>query len=262
MKITKEQFEILKKSKVFLATPCYGGMVHERFMRGVIDLVTCFSSNKIEHVIQTISNESLITRGRNSLTKMFMDSDCTHLFFVDADVGFTKNDIIKLIISDRDVAVGSYPMKSINWKRIEQAVEKGEKETLRKYAPRNVVNFKAVDGKIAVKNGMIEVLDAGTGFMCIKKEAMEKMINSYPETQYRSDLNISKGEIHHAIFDCIIEEGTKRYLSEDYTFCRRWQKIGGSIWLDPTIKLIHHGTYAFEGANPMDEYGLKVVPNK
>jgi len=262
LKITKEQFEILKKSKVFLATPCYGGVVQEKFMRGLLDVVHCFTKNDIKHTIQTIANESLITRGRNTLTYQFLKSDCTHLFFIDADIGFNKDHVIKLIVSDVDVAVGSYPMKAVNWDRIEKAVKNGEKENLIKYSPKNVVNFKAIDGKIRVEKGMIEVLDAGTGFMCIKREVINKLIEALPETKYKSDLNLYKGEDQYAIFDCIIEKDTMRYLSEDYTFCRRWQNIGGTIWLDPSIKLIHCGTYAFEGSNPMEEYGLKVTPKQ
>ena len=96
---------------------------------------------------------------------------------------------------------------------------------------------------------MIPVLDAGTGFMMIKRQVIDKMVKQYPETRYTNDLNTdpSLNPYFYALFDTMIDPNTKRYLSEDYTFCRRWQQMGGEIWMDPSINLDHYGSYQFQG---------------
>ena len=85
--------------------------------------------------------------------------------------------------------------------------------------------------------------------MLIKRSVFEQFINNYPEIEYINDINIDDqlSNKFYAFFDTSINEISKRYLSEDYTFCRMWQKIGGDIWLDPDIKLNHVGQYVFSG---------------
>jgi hypothetical protein len=88
--------------------------------------------------------------------------------------------------------------------------------------------------------------------MMIKREAILKMIKAYPEFKYNNDVNINNESLKdhfYAMFDTSIDPVDRRYLSEDYTFCRRWQEIGGDIWLDPSISLNHYGHFCFQG-NP------------
>jgi hypothetical protein len=109
-------------------------------------------------------------------------------------------------------------------------------------------------------NGLIEVLDAGTGFMLVKRGVFERFIKEYPETSYIRDMTSLNpdGSIdratdqQYAFFDGSIDEESNRYLSEDYTFCRRWQKIDGKIWTDPEIVLNHVGTHVFRGRNLLE----------
>ena len=103
--------------------------------------------------------------------------------------------------------------------------------------------------EIPLVEGLIPVLDAGTGVMMIKRQVIDKMVKQYPETRYTNDLNTdpSLNPYFYALFDTMIDPNTKRYLSEDYTFCRRWQQMGGEIWMDPSINLDHQGNYLFKG---------------
>jgi N utilization substance protein B len=116
-------------------------------------------------------------------------------------------------------------------------------------------NFKFVNKEaktIGVENGLIKLHDAGTGFMMISREAILKMIKAYPELKYNNDVNIANADLKdhfYALFDTMIDPIDRRYLSEDYTFCRRWQEIGGDVWLDPSISLNHYGHFCFQG-NP------------
>ena len=257
MNITEEQKKFLEDKKIFFATPCYGGVVTEGWTNSCFNTIASLVENKIPYTFQTIGNESLITRGRNTLVHKFLESDKTHLFFIDADVEYRVEDVYKLLLADKPIVVGSYPMKSINWNDIEYKSSQGVHENLEAFSPNYVINFNIKINEngqslVTVKDGLIDLLDAGTGFMMIKREVIEKMIENYQNLAYKTDA-MENGkrinETHYALFDTMIEENTGRYLSEDYTFCRRWQKIGGKIWLHPDVVLNHIGTYRFRGGD-------------
>jgi hypothetical protein len=224
--------DILRKYNVFFATPCYGGMLTDQYFLSMFRMSQALMQHGINFRITTLRNESLISRARNILTAMFLDSDCTHLMFIDSDIEFQPEDIIRALAYDKPVIAGAYPKKALPVQ----------------YA----INFKFVNPEtrqIRVENGAVEVLDASTGFFLIKRETIEKMILAHPELHYRNDSNIDPKLNKHcyALFDTMIDPDDNRYLSEDYTFCRRWQKLGGEIWLDPNTKLNHVGSYTFEG---------------
>lgn len=250
----------VRESKFFIATPCYGGALTEPYFRSVIKLMTFFNGHKIPLAFGTIANESLVTRARNVLLAYFLSSDYTHLMFVDADIEFKTEDLLKLYAHDKDVVVGAYPKKGVNWSHIKNAIAADPKKEL---SPQQIgalgsdyaINFKFNDIKtksVAVENGLIKLHDAGTGFMMIKREAIMKLIEAYPEIKYNNDVQMGGVDLKdnfYALFDTMIDPKDKRYLSEDYTFCRRWQEIGGDIWLDPSISLNHYGSFCFQG-NP------------
>lgn len=253
--------EEVRKSKFFIATPCYGGALTEPYFRSVVKLMTFFNSHKIPLAFGTIANESLVTRARNVLLAYFLSSDYTHLLFIDADIEFKVDDVLKLYYHDKDVAVGAYPKKGVNWNHIKQAIAS---EPNKELTPPQIgalgsdyaINFKFLDRDtktVSVKEGLIEVHDAGTGFMMIKREVLLKMIEKYPELKYNNDVQMNNADQlkdkFYALFDTMIDPIDKRYLSEDYTFCRRWQDMGGEIWLDPSISLNHYGSFCFQG-NP------------
>lgn len=224
--------DVLRKFNVFFATPCYGGMLTDQYFLSMFRVSQAFMQHGINFRITTLRNESLITRARNILTAMFLESDCTHLMFIDSDIEFQPEDMIRILAYDKPIMAGAYPKKALP---IQYAI-----------------NFKFVNPEtkqIRVENGAVEVLDASTGFFLIKRETIEKMVQAYPELHYRNDSNIDPKFNKHcyALFDTILDPDDNRYLSEDYTFCRRWQKLGGEIWLDPNTKLNHVGSYTFEG---------------
>ena len=187
--------------------------------------IACMKNNMI-FSIETMANESLVTRARNNLVaKMMVNPKTTHLMFVDADVGFDAESIYKLIAHDKDVVGGIYPKKT--------------------FEPDYVFN-PTTDAK---RDGnLIEVEDIGTGFLLIKRSVFETMMNKFPKLKYKNGLNIDNESepFMYALFDTWIDpEGN--YLSEDYTFCERWRGLGGKIYADTSIKLTHTGYYPFEG---------------
>lgn len=254
--------EELRKNKFFIATPCYGGQLNEPYFRSVIKMMTFFNQHQVPLAFGTIANESLVTRARNVLVAYFLNSDYTHLLFIDADIEFQVEDVLKLYYHDRDVVVGAYPKKGVAWQRIKETMQDSnfkdkqlsDKE-IAAFGSDYAINFKFVDKEaksVAVDRGVIKLHDAGTGFMMIKRDAILKMIKAYPELRYNNDValgNTDLGDNFYALFDTMIDPIDRRYLSEDYTFCRRWQELGGDIWLDPSISLNHYGHFCFQG-NP------------
>ena len=224
--------DILRKHNVFFATPCYGGMVTDQFFLSMFRVTQDLMKHGINFRITTLRNESLVTRARNILTAMFLESECSHLMFIDADIEFDSESVLRALAYDNPIMAAAYPKKALPVQ----------------YA----INFKFIDQatkQIRIENGAVEVLDASTGFFLVKREVIEKMMNAYPELHYKNDSNIDPkyNKYCYSFFDTIHDPDDNRYLSEDYTFCRRWQKIGGEIWLDPNTKLNHIGTYTFEG---------------
>jgi hypothetical protein len=248
----------LRKERIFIATPCYGGQLTEAYFRSTIRLLTFCNQHQIPIAFGTIANESLVTRARNVLVAYFLQSDFTRLMFIDADIEFQVEDVIKLIAHNKDVAVGAYPKKGVNWQRIRESVRQHDTayddKQIASFGSDYAINFKFINREqkqIAIENGLIRLHDGATGFMMIKREVIDKMIAAYPDLKYNNDLNTPPELNPHfyAFFDTMIDPKDKRYLSEDYTFSRRWQDIGGEIWLDPSISLNHYGSFNFQG-NP------------
>jgi hypothetical protein len=259
----KVKVEELKKNKLFIATPMYGGMAHGMYVKSSLDLQGLMTKYGVETRFSFLFNESLITRARNYLADEFLRSDCTHLLFIDSDIHYNPQDVIALLALDKDVIGGPYPKKSINWNNVALAARKhpelapNELETL---VGDYVFNVVKGTQQFTVTEPL-EVLEIGTGFMLIKRHVFEQMEKAYPQLRYRPDhvgqANFDGSRYIHAYFDTIIDSkdsatggGTDRYLSEDYMFCQLWRKIGGQIYLCPWMKTQHIGTYPFTGNMP------------
>jgi hypothetical protein len=252
--------EDLKKNKLFVATPMYGGMAHGLYLKSCLDLQGIMSRYGVDVKFSFLFNESLITRARNYLVDEFLRSDCTHLLFLDSDIHYNPQDVVALLALDKDVIGGPYPKKSINWNNIAHAarnhpnLEPRELETL---VGEYVFNVVKGTSQFSVTEPL-EVMEIGTGFMLVKREVFDKMAAEYPTIRYKPD---HVGQAHfdgsryiHAYFDTVIDTkdsitggGSERYLSEDYMFCQMWRKMGGDIFLCPWMKTQHIGTYPFTG---------------
>ena len=259
----KVNLEELKKNKLFIATPMYGGMAHGLYIKSCLDLQTTMAKYGIEIKFSFLFNESLITRARNYLVDEFLRTDYTHMMFIDSDIHFSPQDIIALLALDKDVIGGPYPKKSINWGNVASAAR--AHPNLEPKELENLVGeyvFNVVKGTQSFQvSEPLEVLEIGTGHMMIKRHVFEKMREAYPNIHYKPDhvgqANFDGTRYIHAYFDTVIDYkdsitggGSDRYLSEDYMFCQMWRKIGGQIYLCPWMKTQHIGTYAFTGNMP------------
>lgn len=249
--------EELRKRRLFLATPMYGGNCFGGFAKSCMDLAAICSANGIHLETHFMFNESLITRGRAYCADAFMRSSCTHMMFVDSDIGFNAQDIIMMLAmmsddSQYDILCGPYAKKTIAFEKIKAAVDAGfadeDPQALEAFVGDYVFNM--VPGSDGFNlNDPVEVLESGTGFMMIRRKTFELFDQHYPEKRYRPD-HVRTAEFDGSreitmYFDCIIDPETKRYLSEDYYFCQQIRKAGGKVWLCPWQKLSHQGTYMF-----------------
>lgn len=232
--------------KLFLSTPCYGGLCLEAFAASVLKLQVECIKNNIHLLIDTTENESLVHRARNiSIARFLYKSDADIFMFIDADIHFEPESVIRLVKSQHPVSVAVYPKKCIMWDQAQTGVKNNDTRDIVKISSSLVMNFKHQSTRI--ENGFAEVLDGPTGFMVIKRKVIEDMYAKYPELNCVNDHQNRDLDTYCAIFDCMIDPQTKRYLSEDYAFCRRWQQMGGAIYADCFTTLGHVGNLRFNG---------------
>jgi hypothetical protein len=217
--------DYLKTTRVHICMPCYGGQLTESTFMSYIKWSNTARQLGLDWTIETMTNESLISRARNTLTAKFLvNPDSTHLMFIDADIGWEPWHLLVMLNRDVDVIGGLYPMKSlpIKW----------------------CVN--GFDGAEEGPDGLQEVTKTGTGFLLIKRHVFEKL-NAHPATKpFANDIGLPAELNPHmkTYFDTAVREN--RYYSEDWTFCENWRDLGGKVWVDKRVLLKHTGTYVFD----------------
>ena len=260
----------LRKKRIFVATPMYGGMCSGMYTKASCDLATTATKYEIDVKFFYLFNESLITRARNYCVDEFLRSGYTHLMFIDSDICFNPEYVLTLAAlsgEDKPIVGAPYPKKCIAWEKVRNAVDKGlsdeRPDDLAEYTGDFVFNPAEGATQISLTEP-VEVLETGTGFMMVTREALEKYRDAYPKFSYKPDHNRSEhftGDRYiHAFFDTVIDNdvwlgegnsnGSDRYLSEDYMFCQMWRKMGGQVWLCPWMKTQHIGTFPFTGNMP------------
>ena len=241
----------------------YGGMLSEPTLHGLLELQNWTQNTGVGMRIQTMGNESLITRARNTLVSMMLDQTdfaSTHLLFIDADIGFHWQNVERLLIADKDIACGIYPRKHIHLEKIKGILEEYPDISVEEMEARALgynVNFDNPGG-LSGHNGFFPVSEAATGMMLVKREVFTKMMKKFPERKYETDQIVNglyyRSDNCYDLFavgpyETKIKDGVvqKRYLSEDYYFSRLWQECGGKIWADLAMPLTHFGNRAYRG---------------
>ncbi|MCE2576811.1 hypothetical protein [Komagataeibacter sp. FNDCR2] len=240
-------------AKIFIATPCFGGMVTQEYMESI---VACASVLQVPMTLSLLGDDAMISRARNTLLHKFLVlSDASHILFIDADIGFPAEAPARLLAADKDLIAGLYPIRDRFW-------DKATQENMLHGESQETASLRYVGETEAMhqtweKGPLVKTHYAGTGFMMISRKAVSMMVKSYSETAYRRiDAPGSEGDgLYHALFDGSIDPDTGTYLSEDFTFCRRWREIGGEVWVDTSISLTHAGRASFRG-NPSCRVGM------
>jgi hypothetical protein len=232
--------------KLFLSTPCYGGLCLDKYMISIIKLQLLLIQKGIQLMIDTTENESLVHRARNVAVGRFMQkTDADYFMFIDADVDFDPQAVVTLLESGHDISVACYPKKCVMWDQARDAIKKGDDRNMAMLSSSLVVNIGSA--RRPVENGFIEILDGPTGFMLIKRDVFKKLEEKFPELWCKNDHQNRDFDDYHACFDCMIDPVSKRYLSEDYAFCRRWQQCDGKIYASVATTLGHIGNLPFVG---------------
>lgn len=211
--------EELKKRSLFLATPMYGGQCAGMYARSVADLSAACQHYGIKLQMYFLFNESLITRARNYCMDEFDRSECSHMIFIDSDIGFSAQDVIALLAlssedSDFDIIGGPYPKKCISWEKIKTAVDQGladeDPNNLERYIGDYVFNPKSGTNRIPIHQP-VEVLEIGTGFMMFRKNVLQKFKDKYPHMWYKPDHvrteHFDGSREIMSYFDCVIDRG-------------------------------------------------------
>lgn len=233
-------------SSIYFATPCFACQLSNTFAASLIALQAMCVQRGVQLQIDFIGNESLVERARNVLVARYLKySNFTHFMFVDADIGFNPESVFRLLNFDKDVTSAVYPKKSIDWDKVAQKIRDKDPEDIRQMGLDFNINLKTMEPPI---DGFVRVLDTATGFLLIKRHVLEKMYEHYREELFAvNDIQGQNVENYVSLFACMIDPETKRFLSEDYAFCRRYQQMGGDIWADLATPLSHTGTNIFQG---------------
>lgn len=238
----------VSKPTLYIATPAYGCLLTVQYLQCILQTQLVLSNMGYGVCLDLLGNESLITRARNLLTKRFLNSPATHLLFIDADITWSPEAVVRLVEKDKPVVSGVYPKKFIDWEQVEKKLRSDVKE------PPEMMgldyNINVTERTVSVENGFAKVTDAATGFMLIRRDALEALYSKFAQELFVvNDLLGANQAVkdYIAVFDCMIDTDTRRYLSEDFAFSRRWQSIGGEVFCDLAVPLGHTGGFHFEG---------------
>jgi len=262
--------------KLYILTPCFGGVCYINYLTCLINTITLFRQLNFPIQIEFCKNDSLVPRARNNLIARAMtDKEMTHVLFIDNDITWDPVDILKLILSEKEVVGGIYPLKHYDWSKllvdpqnpynsniIQGWLTKKNNSQLKdiisdeRMVQHNLLKYNVnyLENVLEIQNNLATVRHLATGFMMIRRPVIEQLIRAFPSTKYVDDVNFLKpqeNEFAYALFDCGVEEG--HYFSEDWLFCHRWTKLSKEgdkkeIWMDVSIQLTHTGIEDYAGS--------------
>mgnify|MGYP003635128175 CR=1 FL=1 len=240
------------KISLFVATPVHSECsIH--YTQALLELQQICFKEKIKITFQLLKS-SLVTQGRNLCVSGFLESNYSHMLFVDSDIYFNAKSIIEMIKKNKDIISIPYPLKTIMWDKAMQRIKNNSiknvedlKKAFNTY-PMKVENYQ----DITLDNGVIKVTHSPTGCMMIKRSVFNKLIEKYPDKGIVQKTVINGEYINKPhmwnFFDCIHDPETKTYLGEDFSFCKLWKDIGGECYAYVTDSIIHVGEHQYEGS--------------
>lgn len=252
--------------KLYILTPCFASLCYVSYVTSLMSTIEFFKQINFPLKIEFCRNDSLVSRARNNLVaRALSDPETTHILFIDNDITWNPIDIIKLVLAEKDLVGGVYPLKHYEWNKlrdeknsnvIEEWIKtKNNSKLLNTTSDVDIIqhnllnyNVNYIDSYLSIDKNVAKVKHVATGFMMIRREVFTKMMRSFPSTKYTDDVGFLRPEENenaYALFDCGVEDG--HYFSEDWLFCSRWSKLGGEIYIDVTINLIHTGIEDYKG---------------
>jgi hypothetical protein len=220
--------------KLFIPLICYNHTANTEWMMSTMKLLNFVKDKQLAVTFYPIFFDSLISRARNAAVAHFLqDSDATHLLFIDSDIIYEPEDVMKLVEAKKEVVGGMYPKKYIKW------------DYIKKNPTAEKVDFPIGTSQIN-SQGFIETIYAPTGFLLIAKTAIKKLIEKNPNLEYKNDIDgYGLGDNFYNLFNVGVKNGI--YESEDWGFSSLWREAGGTVYIHPDINVKHVGWHEYEG---------------
>lgn len=228
-----------------IGTPMYGGLCTSEYTQSIIHLSEAANKSGVKFTTIFLGNESLIQRGRNTIAHHFLSMpDATHLLFIDADLKFRVEDVVKMIKADKSLIIGPVPLKGYNWEEVRQRALAGEKEINRTGGVFNINHLPGI--QMEDEETPFEIEHGGNAMMMIRRDCLEELA---PHTPYYTNggASLPDGEKILDFFRVEIDKEKNHLLSEDYFFCSSYRKIGGKVWCAPWCEIGHFGAHLFNG---------------
>jgi len=249
---TNNEPKVNPKIKLFVATPVHSECsIH--YTQSLLELQKECWKKKIG-IRFHLMKSSLVTQGRNMCVSAFLESDSTHLLFIDSDISFNAGAAERLVACDKDIISIPYPLKDMNWDKALKLFGEGRLKTAKDIRNKAFYRYpmKVPDNNaIRIKDGIIEVTHSPTGFMLIKRKVFTKMIKKYPHLRIDQDqvINGKNERLPHMwnFFDTLFDQENHTYLGEDFAFCKRWKDIGGKCYAWIFDYITHVGEHQYTG---------------
>ena len=225
----KKGFDLAGK-KLMIGLPAYDHKVGVKMAISLMQLGQKLMEHGIDVQVNSLCGCSVVSRARNIIAHQFMKSDCDNLMFIDADMTFDAESVIRLMCWNQEKAIvaGAY-----------EARKEGRVYIVSLDGGHGV---NGPQGKVTMDEaGLVRAYRVATGFMMIQRRVFDVLKAAHPELEHK-DTNTD--ERMYAYFDFkVTPDG---YIGEDFLFCDRAREQGLDIWLDPTIKLGHMGIHEFK----------------
>lgn len=251
------------RTHLVVGTPCFNGQTASLYTTSLLKLhQACVKRGDLDLSVNLLWGDALITRARQDIVAYFLENtSTTHLLFVDADLGFEPDQVFRLLDIGVDMAAAVYPTKRYDWAKITEHAKAGrmplESSSLSYVLDLEDPQFQENSIRFA------KARYVGGGFLMVSRKALSSMVEHYQDLrfsrEYQAGDTLTGSPWRCALFNCLIDEVTDTYLSEDYSFCHRWRKMGGEIWVDLESRLVHVGTVAFKGILTT-QYNLPTPP--
>ena len=217
------------KPTVYIAMPCYDS-VKINTMLSVIRLVQQLGKSGIKIGINTMKSP-LIHQARNYLTSVFLTTDYTHLLFIDSDVEFEPESVMRMLVSKKRIICTPYRVKAAELDKHIYTVEFKD--------PKNIP---------ILPGGLVELEAGPTGLMLIERTVFERIIKNHPELKIKNKATPTADKSHefyYNFFDFGFNEGYS--IGEDISFCRLARGNDFKIYANTESTTTHHGSYAWKG---------------
>lgn len=229
--------------RVLLATPTLFRLPVLEFQMSVMKTSQLLAQHGIMLDTVYIGGDCFIGKARNGLIQTFIESwtsphPADVLVFIDDDQAWDEQGFLRVVLDSHEIVAVAIPKKN-------DAAKPEDPQIFN-----NVMLDMDDNGNCYVENGLLRISQIGSGFMAIKRSAIEKMIKAYPQRYHPGDGG--QHELHYSLFESKIvwdEDPTKhgQFWGEDLIFCQKWKAMGEHIWLDPNVNVEHFGRKAWRG---------------